>query len=453
MSEKAPAKLTLFDATMLVMGGIIGVGIFFTPRSVAQEVPGTLPFLSLWAMGGVLALAGALTFAELAATFPRSGGWFVFLREAFGRFPAFLFAWIVLFVVSTGAVSVVADFSAQQFGLLLFGEEVPDSFGLAFGIFLLLGLTGIALTGVKRGAVFQNICMVLKLLAVGAFAIAGLAFTLPAAEPDTAGAVASAAGSAARPDLLAGMVRASLPVLFSYGGWQLVCYIAPNVQDPQRTLPRSIILGMLGVVVVYLSVNLAYVRVLGVEGMAAEPGFAAEVALRTMGPVGEKLLVAAMAVSSLGICFAIILATPGLYVAMAEEGLFFRALGRTNASTGAPTAALLLQGVLAIGYFLWGQASLLTDAVVFAEWIFHALAGLALLSLRATRPDLPRPFRSPLYPLFPLIYSGLALAVLVGTLVENDWVVTRLGLGVLAVGAVLYLPWRWACDRAASARG
>lgn len=437
--EAEARKLGLFDATMLVMGGVIGVGIFFTPQSVARDVPAAGPFLGLWALGGLLALAGALTFAELAVTFPRSGGWFVFLREAFGPFPAFLFAWIVLFVVSTGACAVIADFSASQFARLLFGSEVPASFPRLFGVGLLLGLTAIALTGVKRGALFQNLCMVLKLVAVGTFVATGLALALPGTAPAPTGAAVAAA---AAPDLARGLVRASLPVLFSYGGWQLVTYIAPNVRDPQRTLPRAILIGSLGVSAVYLATNLAYVRVLGMEGLATTPDFAAEVARRALGPVGEQLLVAAMAVSSLGICFAILLATPGVYVAMAEEGLFFRALGRAHPATGAPVAALLLQGALAVGYFLWGRAALLTDAVVFAEWIFHALCGLALLHLRRSRPALPRPFRSPAYPFFPLLYTLLALGVLVGTLLQAEAATTLLGLGVLALGAVLYPAWR-----------
>lgn len=437
MSEGERKRIGLFDATMLVMGGVIGVGIFFTPQAVARQVPDPWAYFGAWFLGGVAAVAGAMTFAELSATFPRRGGWFVFLHEAFGPVPAFLFAWIVLFVVSTGASAVVADFSASQFVALAFGPGVdrPALHG-AVGVAILVGVTAVALTGVRSAALLQSAVMLLKLGALGAFVVAGLAYA--------GGAVAPAARAAAldAPPVGVGLVRASLPVLFSYGGWQLLTYIAPDVRDPQRTLPRAILLGVAGVVTVYLAVNLAYVRVLGMEGLATLPNFTAEMARRTLGEAGGVVLVASMAVSSLGICAAILLATPGLYVGMAHEGLFPARFGRLHPRTGAPVDALLLQGVMVLAYFVWGEAEQLTDAVVFAEWIFHALCGLALLVLRARRPELPRPFRSLAYPLFPALYALLATGVVAGSLVQAERGRTALGLGVLAAGLLVYPLWR-----------
>ncbi|MFT4543178.1 MAG: APA family basic amino acid/polyamine antiporter [Planctomycetota bacterium] len=421
------------------MGGIIGVGIFFNPQSVAALVPHTGAYLSLWILGGILALAGALTFAELSATFPKSGGWFVFLREAFGPFPAFLFAWVVLLVVSTGACAVIADFSAAQFQLLLWpAGDAPSYAGTAIGLCMLVVITIIAMTGTKNGARFQNLCMFLKLGAVLALTLAGL--LIASGETIAASAVLSELPETS--SLANGMMQATLPVLFSYGGWQLVTYIAPKIENPQRTLPRSILIGVSGVAVVYLLVNFAYVRVLGIGGLATTNNFAAEVARRTLGPSGETILIAMMAVSSLGICAAIILATPGLYVAMAREKLFFSVFGREHARTGAPIPALTVQCIVMCLYLLWGRAGMLTDAVVFTEWIFHLLCGLALLSIRKHRPELERPFVSPAYPLFPIIYAGLAAAVLIGSLVTTPFETTRLGIGVLAIGAIVYRPWR-----------
>jgi len=432
--KAAQRELTLFDATMLVMGGIIGVGIFFNPQAVARLVPNESAYFSMWLLGGLVALAGAMTFAELAGTFPRSGGWFVFLREAFGPFPAFLFAWIVLFVVSTGACAVIADFSARQFVTLLWPAGAPPAYAApAIGYTILVGITGLALAGVKRTAVFQNICMVLKLSAIATFVLAAFA---------VARATGATQVDAPHDSLASGMLQASLPVLFSFGGWQLVTYIAPNVRDPQRTLPRSILLGVSGVVVVYLALNYAFVRVLGMEGLAEIDGFTTEMARRTLGEKGQTVLVAAMAVSSLGVCTAILLATPGIYVAMARSGLFLKSFGREHPSTGAPVLALLVQGTIAISYFSWGEAGLLTDAVVFTEWIFHAQCAAALLYLRKRNPELPRPFVSFAYPLFPVVYLSLAVLVVCGTLARADMSQTLLGLGVLAVGAVVYLPWK-----------
>lgn len=430
-------KLTQFDATMLVMGGIIGVGIFFTPPAIAELIPSRGPYFLIWGLGGLAALAGAMTFAELGATFPRSGGWFVFLREAFGPLPAFLFAWVVLFVISTGAAAVVAEFCAHQIGILGWGAGgAPESATRAIGAAILVGVTALAFTGLKRGAMFQNVCMVLKLLAIGAFAVAGVALF------DPGSAVPATTTAAAAPSLAEGMMRAALPVLFAYGGWQYVTYIAPDIENPQRTLPRSILFGVLAVAAVYLAANFAYVHVLGMDGLAHTPDFAAEMARRTFGEVGGTVLVAAMAISSLGVCTAILISTPGVYVAMAKEGLFFETFARQHPRTGAPVAALSLQLAIALGYYAWGRAGTLIDAVVFAEWIFHALVGLALLKLRRVRPELPRPFRSWMYPLFPALYVLLACAVVVGSLVTAERDRTLLGLSVLAVGIVVYAPWR-----------
>jgi len=440
----ATRQLTLFDATMLVMGGVIGVGIFFTPGSVAALLPEPAAFFGVWLLGGLVAVAGAMTFAELAATFPRAGGWFVYLREAFGPFPAFLFAWVVLLVVSTGAAAIVADFCAGQVCVLLWGlDRAPARARTAFAAALLVGLTLVSLRGVKQGALLQNLCMLLKLAALAVLAGGALLFTAAGS-----GAAPAAAPAAAAPAPGSGWVLAMLPVLFSFGGWQLVTYIAPTVRDPQRTLPRAIVLGMAGVIAVYLAMNAAFVKVLGLPTLAGGGDVAARLAQATVGSAGGTLLVAAMAVSAFGICAAIVLASPFLYVAMAQEGLFFRRFGALSPRTGAPVRALLVQGAVALAYLAWGQAGVLVDAVVFAEWIFHAQCGAALLRLRRLRPELPRPFRSPAYPLFPVLYTLIACGVVIGALLQADARRTWLGLGVLAVGAVVYRPWRRLLARA-----
>jgi APA family basic amino acid/polyamine antiporter len=457
MSAAAPDRpLSPFDATMLVMGGVIGVGIFFTPGSVARLLPEPAAFFAVWLLGGLVAIAGAMTFAELAATFPRAGGWFVYLREAFGRFPAFLFAWVVLLVISTGAAAIVADFCAGQVCVLAWGlDGAPAGARTGLAAALLVGLTLISLLGVKNGALLQNVCMLLKLAALAALAGGALLFTAAGAGAATAGGAAAAPAAAApapaAPPLGAGLVLAMLPVLFSYGGWQLVTYIAPSVREPQRTLPRAIVLGMAGVIAVYLAMNAAFVKVLGMPTLAAGQDIAARLAQATLGAAGGTLLVAAMAVSALGICAAIVLASPFLYVAMAEEGLFFRRFGALSPRTGAPVLALLVQGAVALTYLAWGKANLLVDAVVFAEWIFHAQCGAALLRLRRLRPELPRPFRSPAYPLFPALYTLIACGVVAGALLQAEPSKTWLGLGVLAAGAAVYRPWRGLLARAGEA--
>lgn len=426
-------KLSLLDATLLTAGGILGVGIFFNPQAGAQAADSTVSFLALWLFGGAIALAAAFTFAELGATFPRTGGWFVFLREGFGRFPAFLFAWVVLLVVSTGATAAVALFGASQLrvafpGWLAGGGALGEK---ALAAVLIVGLTALGLSGVKRAARTQNLCMALKLVVVAALVLAGLVLVGAGDGPSGSGAQPTSG-----PHL--GWFSGLLPVFFSYGGWQMAAYIAPEVERPSRNLPRAIVGGVLLVIVAYTLVNLAYVRAFGVDGLAANPNFAADLAERAFGGSARRLLAAGMAVSAFGWCLVNVVTAPWLYVAMAREGVFFRRLGELHPRRGVPSAALLLQGAIALGYLVL-TLDLLVQATVALEWIFHGLVALALLRLR-TR-ELPRPFRSPLYPLAPVVYLVAALVVLTSTVLGAAWLVRVLGLVVLAVGAGAYAWW------------
>jgi len=445
----APKKLSLLDATLLVMGGIIGVGIFFTPQLVAEETHDPRAFLFVWLFGGGIALLAAFTFAELGGTFPRAGGWFVYLREAFGPFPAFLFAWIVLFVVSTGAVAGVTSFLAQQLGAAFPGLLRPEG-ALESGLLgarqvaalVVLAVTAVALTGVKRTALVQNACMAIKLLALATFV--WIAFVLA-----PSGASAQASPAAADPvSFLSGMLAALRPVFFAYGGWQMAAYVAPQIADARRNLPRALVAGILGVIVVYGLANASYLRVLGIERLAADPDFASHVAQAHLGEWGQRGLALGMAVSCLGFTIVTIFATPWLYVAMAEEGLFFRRIAALSPRTGVPTLAFLVQAAVALVYVYASTLSKLVDSVIFVEWMFHFLVALALLRLRRNRPDLPRPFRSPLYPLAPLAYAATAALVVGSTLFTAEAKLVFTGLAIVAAGALVYRPWRALIGRA-----
>ena len=430
-------KLTLLDATLLVMGGIIGVGIFFNPHTIAERVPVAWLFLALWAFGGLVAIAAGFTFAELGGSFPRSGGWFVYLRAAFGPFAAFLFAWVVLCIQSAGAIASIAKFCAQRLHILspsLVGDTGSTS-ELVAAALLVGAVTAVAWTGVKRAALVQNVCMVTKLVVIAALVVGGLAFVRGGEAPPAAHV------DVPRTLDLGAVVLALLPLFYTLGGWQLLGYIAPEVRDPSRTLPRAILLGVLGVVAVYLAVNASYLAVLGIDGLASDPGFARTLSQRAFGDLGERILAAGMAVSAFGICAVNIMTTPWLYVAMAREGLFFEAMGVLEPKSGAPRRALLLQAAITFVY-LFGTLGFLVDSVVFVEWVFHLLAAAALLRLRSKAPELPRPFTSPLYPLAPLLYLATAALVVGGTLYQADWRVKSTGVAVLVLGALVYRPWR-----------
>ncbi len=447
--------LSALDATLLVMGGIIGIGIFFNPASIAERAADPRAFLAVWVLGGMIAMCAAFTFAELGASFPRTGGWFVYLKEAFGPYPAFLFAWVVLGVVTTGAIAAVAQFCAGQLqGLLpavdgwlralLPGsselEQLSSQRILASCVVVLT--TAVALSGVKRAAVIQNLCMLIKLLAIAALVAMGLFWSTVPNAPASLPTLVQASSEAPDPIWL-GMLKALLPVFFAFGGWQMVAYIAPEVRDPKRTLPRAILWGVLGVIVVYVSVNFAYLHALGIEGLAGNPNFAATLAERALGPSGGRWLSIGMVVSAGGWVMVTILTAPWLYVAMAREGLFFQGLGKLHPTRGVPSTALFLQSGIALCYVWAGSINFLVDAVVSIEWIFHGMVAIALLQLRRTRPELERPYRSPLYPLAPVIYAIAAATVVISTvLTEHASTKLALSAGLLLAGSLTFVLWK-----------
>tara|TARA_R110002126_G_scaffold64513_4_gene165152 strand:+ start:11901 stop:13289 length:1389 start_codon:yes stop_codon:yes gene_type:complete len=447
--ESPSRPLSLVDATLLVMGGIIGIGIFFQPASVAQHLPAPGPFLGAWVLGAILALAGAMTFAELGAMMPSTGGWYVFLRRGFGPLVAFCFAWVVLGVVATGACAAVASFFGWRLALLLdvSGQVVLEGAGdlaltadtlLGFGAIVLI--TAAALLGLKRAATLQAVCMGAKLLVIGTFIVAGYALTL--SPPPPGDVVESAAREV---DWMKGWSRAMLPVLFTFGGWQLLSYVAPSVKDAPRNLPRAIVIGVVSVAIVYLVFNFALLRVLGIDGLIASESAMQTFTTKTLGDSGAKVLDGAMALSAFGFLVATLITTPGVLVAMSREGLFPRAFAHLHPRTGAPVLVLLLQAVVTTGYLLvyandHEGRDMLADAVVFIEWVFHFLAAVALLRLARSNPE--RPWRSPLFPLFPVVYAVLAVYVVGSNLESQPWSVTRIGLIPLSLGIVTYFAWR-----------
>ncbi|MEX1025712.1 MAG: amino acid permease [Planctomycetota bacterium] len=427
-------RLSTVDATLLVMGGILGVGIFFTPSQVAERAYEPWAFLAMWVIGGGFALAAALTFAEWGASFPKAGGWYVFLRESFGGLAAFLFAWVVLFVISTGAIASVASFAARAVDEALPAYDLEAYRGWIAAL-AIVGVTGVCLAGARAGATFQNVLMAAKLGAIGCLLVAGLALATPMAPLEPV----EASGVVERGSLWAGMATALLPVFFAYGGWQMVCYVAPLVERPERTLPRAIVGGVLGVIVIYLALACAYLRVLGIDRLASDAGFATVLGNHVFGTSGGALLSAGLAVSALGWLVVTIFGSPWLYVAMAREGLFLPRFARLS-GRGAPTAGLLLQLGLALAYLAL-PLSFLVDAVVSAEWLFHGLVAWGLLRFRRRNPRAPRPFRSPLYPLAPLLYLAAAFATTLSQLTVGEPRVLAVGAAVIAAGALVYALW------------
>jgi basic amino acid/polyamine antiporter, APA family len=422
-------RLGLFSGTMAVVGGIIGAGIFLNPAIVAQRTGSAALTMGAWTLGGVIALLGAFIFAELGRRLPKAGGGYAYLREAFGPLPAFLAGWLLLLAVATGAIAAVAITCANYF-VALVGLPSGAALPLATGAILLL--TAINIRGVAPGAWTQNLFTVLKLAAIGVLVLAGAFGTGAAAPP--AVAEATRAGS-----LAGALGMALVPVLFAYGGWQQTNYIAEEIRDAERNLPRALVLGVGIVVTVYLLTNLAYLRALGVEGLAASTAPAADTMSAMLGPRGRAFISAGIVISTFGFLNLVILASPRVYQAMAADGVFPRSFARLHGEWRTPVTALVVQAVLALILLYSGSYGDLLDWVVFADWIMFGVVACALVVLRQ-RGVGGDGFRDPLYPVSVVLFIAASLYVIWGSVASNPGNALR-GAAMLVVGVPLYLYW------------
>jgi APA family basic amino acid/polyamine antiporter len=366
-------RLGLFDVTMLVMGGIVGAGIFMNPHVVALRVHTPALMLAAWAVGGAVALAGALVYAELASRLPEVGGQYAYLREAFHPSVAFLYGWVLLLVIQTGGMAAVAITFASYF-LELTHAPISDWTIAAIALAI---LTLINCLGVRAGGTLQSTLMVLKIAAILALVVCGLTLA------GTRGATFTPAlDRPASLDLLTAFGAALTPVMFAYGGWQTSGFVAGEMRDPRRDLTRGLVFGVVGVVALYLAVNFVCIAALGAQGLAATQTPASSVMRLALGEAGAKLIAAGIAVSTLGFLSQGMLTAPRVYFAMADDGLFFRAVARVSARARVPVVAIALQGVFAILIAASKRYEQILNYVVSVDFIFFGLTGLALFVLR-----------------------------------------------------------------------
>ena len=435
--------LTLKDATLLVIGSIIGSGVFFTPQQIALQTDSRVAQIGVWILGGVIALCGALTYAELGALFPKAGGVYVFLREAYGGLFGFLYGWAVILVIAPGAIAWVAAKFAEQISHSVFALEPTGQRVLAAATILLL--TALNIRGVKWGSAVQNVFTAGKLAAILVLVVAGLAYAGDPLPPVNAAAVP---GPAHGP--LAGFFAAMVPVLFSYGGWQNGTYIAAEVKDPLRNVPRSMILGTLVVVATYVSLNVAFARLLETGAIAESGTFATRAAEAALGSVGGTLVAAGILVSVFGICAAMLLTNPRVAQAVGEDGNFFEAFGKLHPRFRTPALAIAVLGAWSAALvFFMDRINDILNGIVFADWLFFALVAGSLFVFRRKRPDAPRPYVCPGYPVVPLVFLVLASAMVVNTIVNSpSWTSRILGMGVVASGVPVYALFRMRTRRA-----
>ncbi len=436
------ARLGTFSGTMLVVGGVIGAGIFLSPAVVAQRVGTASLTLGAWGLGALVAIIGGFVYAELGSRRPLAGGTYIYLRDAWGPLPAFLYGWALFLIMATGAIAAVGMTGASYLATLI-GLPAESTTALAIAIVVVLTLLNVV--GIRIGATTGNVLTVLKLGAIGVLVLAALLMS-PANAGELTGAMASpppltppVGGTA----IVLAMGAALVPVLFSFGGWQQTNAVAEELVDPARTLPRVLIIGVLVVVATYMLVNVAYLRALGVEGLAASSAPAADTMFVYLGPVGRTLIACGIVASTVGFLSMVILMSARVYQAMAADGLFFHSMATLHPRTRTPVAALLGQGAVTIALLLTGSYGQLLDYVVFADWIFFGSTAAALFVLRARdqKSSIRPAVQTPLHPFSTLLFIAAAIYVVIGSITSNPGNAAR-GAGLLALGLPVYAYWR-----------
>lgn len=437
-TDESELKRTLgpFSATSVVIGAIIGVGIFFMPSKVAKAAGSGEIALLAWVLGGGLALLGALTFAELGGLYRRAGGQYEILRDSYGPLPAFLFVFCNATWIQAGAIAIIAIICVENLGEGVAGQVPGESVSRGLALLLIAGLAAANMIGVRFGATVQNATVVAKLVTIAV--IAGLAFTLGGHE--ISGPVEGASGSTWLGPT--GLVFAAMvPTAFSFGGWQHALWIGGEVKDPGKNVPRAILVGVAIVIVAYVLVNVAYLRLLGPDGVAGSKVLAAD-AVAAVVPRGRRVVALAVAFSALGVLNAQLLSGPRLLYAMARDGRFFSSFAAVHRRFGTPARAVFLLGAIAAVLLVAAGkdgVDKLTAGVVLVDGVFFVLTGAAVFVLRRRRPDAERSVRVPWYPWIPLLFVVGEGAVVLGTMQEpNVRAAAMTGVLWIAGAAILY---------------
>lgn len=427
MSGHLQKKLTLYGLTMIAVGSCIGSGIFVTPAQIAGAVPNATLILAVWALGGVIALTGALTFSELGGMFPKSGGVYVYLKEAYGDLAGFLYGWVVLLVINTGALAGLCVAFAEYMKIFLPGIDENVKTGIA--ALTMLILTGINILGVNVSQGLANLFTGLKLLAIAGIIVAGFVCYDPARVH-----LDFSLDKNVPANLAVAMLTGLIGVLFSVGGWHHASYVAGEAVDAPRTVPKAMFLGVLVVITMYLLVNLAYMFLLPLEAIAETPRVAGD-AMATVAPWGGQAVAVAIALSIFGTISIYTMSAPRIYFAMAEDGIFFRQLAWVHPRWRTPVTAMLVQVVwaLAVLLFFRGLFDRIITFVTFMDIAFMGLAGAAVFVLRKKMSGASRPVKVWGYPWVPLIFVLISTAFAVNTLLARPEQALP-GLGLLALG-------------------
>jgi APA family basic amino acid/polyamine antiporter len=427
-------ELGLFSAALIVVGGIIGSGIFFTPAATAAALPSAGWVVFVWTLGGLVALAGALTYAELGAMLPEAGGAYVYIREAFGALPAFLSAWMNVGLISSGAIAAVAMGFAGYLAKFIALDAVGGPVGVAAITIVALTVTNVL--GIRPGVAVQNVLTVAKIAALAGLIVGGLVFAFGGAAPETAPVVMAAPVA---PSLVQGFASAFVAVLFTIGGWQQMNMIAGEIRDPARNIPRALAIGIGIVIAVYLGVTGTYLAALGRDGLAASAAPAADTAMRVGGAAAATAITVAAMLSILGFVNVALLTNARVVFALGADVPVLQAAGRVHERFGSPWVALVMLGGWSLALLLAtrGNIGTLLGGVVFADWIFFALGAASVFRLRALRPSATRPYRALGYPWLPAFFVAAGVVGIVSAYV-SEFRMSLFGTALLALGAAVW---------------
>lgn len=422
------------DVALLVVGSVIGSGIFLVPGGVLTQSGGSLGMAMLaWLFGGVLSLLGALTYGELGAMQPQAGGLYLYIRDAFGPLLAFLYGWVIFFCICAGTVATLAVASStylQQF--IPMGETGRKLVAVAI-------VGGIALLNVRGTRISVKALNVGTALKVGALAF--IIVSLPLLGKGLS-QVDSWFPSEFSFSMLSGVGLAMVSVLWAYEGWSYVTFVAGEVKDPQKNLPSGLVIGTLALIVIYVLANVAYIAALGPEGVGKSNRVAAESMEAVFGPTAGTLIAIPIIISMISAAHSVILTMPRVYFAMARDGVFFQKLGEIHPKFGTPAFAVGAGSLVAAIYSLFGTFQQLLGYVVFIAWIFYAIAAGCVIVFRKTRADWPRPFKVPGYPVTPVLFILSAVAIVGNTIVQQSAKQTLIAFGIMAAGVPAFLVWK-----------
>ncbi len=424
-------EFNLLDTTMISVGSMIGSGIFLVPASIALFVHSPSWSIAAWIIGGIVSLFGALSIAELGTMYPNAGGLYVYLKEAYGPMWGFLYGWSAFAVIRTASISAVAVGFATYLGYF-----VPlSTLGInSVAIISIVALTMINCLGVKSGAIVQNVLTLVKIGTLAIVAVLGI-FYGSSSNFSTGGLGEIPLANMAGPFGLA-----LVAVLWAYDGWIQTTFVAGEVKEPQKNIPRALIISTVLVIVIYVTVNLAYMATLSIDKISQSTLVLSDMITVVVGTTGAALAAIAVIISTLGCNNGLVLAPARIYYAMSRENLFFKRLALVHPKFGTPVQSLVLQGIWASLLVLTGTFEQLITYVVFASWIFYAMAAAAVILLRKNKPELARPYKAWGYPYTPIIFIIFSTYLVVNTLIENPRD-SFIGLGLVLIGLPAFYYW------------